>query len=80
MDINIRAVEKSGSELKNKLFRPDLNVGEPFGKPNCLMDMVGDVRGGCSNHKAGALYKAVCTLCEKEGVTAEYIGESGDSG
>ena len=31
-------------------------------------------------HRAGALYQAVCTLCEKDSVTAKYFGETGDSG
>ena len=83
LSMNIRVIEKSGTKLKNELFKPDLRAGEPCGIPNCIMDMVRDEEGGqrgCCHHKAGALYKAVCTLCEKEGTTAEYFGESGSSG
>ena len=34
--------------------------------------------GGCSHHRAGAVYQSVCTLCERENTTAEYFGETGD--
>ena len=79
--MNIRSIEKSGLSIRNELFQPDLKAGEPCGKPNCLMDMVvGEGGGGCCHHKAGAMYRAVCTLCEVQGVSAEYTGESGDSG
>ena len=67
--------------MKNELFKPDLTAGEPCGKPDCLMDMVRGVPGGGScHHRAGALYQAVCTLCEADSVKAEYFGETGDSG
>ena len=83
LSMNIRVIEKSGTKLKHELFKPDLRAWEPCGILICIMDMVRDEEGGqrgCCHHKAGALYKAVCTLCEKEGTTAEYFEESGSSG
>ena len=31
------------------------------------------------HHKAGAVYQAVCNLCERDGIKAEYTGETRDS-
>ena len=42
--------------------------------------MRGESGGRCSHHRAGAVYQAVCTLCEGENTLAEYFGETGDSG
>ena len=78
LNLNIR--ETGGISLKSELFHPDLTVGEPCGKPDCLMDMRGEAGGRCSHHRAGAVYHAVCTLCEVDGTSAEYFGETGDSG
>ena len=65
LKLNIRAVETGGISLKSELFQPDLTAGEPCGKPDCLMDAVrGETGGGCSHHRAGAVYQAVCTLFE----------------
>ena len=78
LKMHIKIIERGGTSLKNELTKPDLKADKLCGKPNCLMDM-GD-QPGCNHHKAGALYKAVCLLCEGQGVKAEYIGETGDSG
>ena len=44
------------------------------------MDLVDSESGTGCHHKAGAIYQATCVLCERLRLTAEYIGESGDSG
>ena len=81
LNLNIRAVETGGTKLKHELFKPDLTSGQPCGKPDCLFDPVGgQAVGGGSHHKAGAVYQAVCRLCEADNIKAEYIGETGDSG
>ena len=82
LNMSIRVVETGGISLKSELFKPELTAGDPCGKPDCLVDMVGrgaPGRGSC-HHRAGALYQAVCTLCETDSVKAEYFGETGDSG
>ena len=74
-------METGGISLKSELFQPDITAGEPCDKPDCLCDVVrGETGGGCSHHRAGAVYQAVCTLCERENTKAEYFGETGDSG
>ena len=56
LKLAIRAVETGGISLKRELFQPDLTVGEPCDKPDCLMDIVrGGTGGGCSHHRAGAV-------------------------
>ena len=52
--------------------------------PECLPCMTGGGRGGLHHHRAEALYRGVCNVCEEgvvgeEGKLAEYWGESGDS-
>ena len=74
-------MDTGGISLKYDLFQPDLTAGQPCGTPGCLLDFgQGGTSHGCCHHKSGAVYQAVCTLCESSGLAAEYIGGTGDSG
>ena len=72
--INIKIYETGGVSLKSQLVRTDLTECV---FPDCMLCESG--LRGASHSRRGAVYGAKCELCEKSGVLAEYIGETGDN-
>ena len=79
IDFNLRAVETGGLSIGKQLVKPDLKGGEPCGRPGCVLDRVSGGAGGPHNVPS-SLYRGVCKLCEAQGESAEYWGESGFPG
>ena len=77
--IKMKAIETGGLSLAKQLVRPDLKRGEPCGRPGCVLDRTSGGAGGPHNIPS-SLYRGGCRLCEAEGESAEYWGESGFSG
>ena len=77
--IKMRAIETGGLSLAKQLVKPDLKRGEPCGRPGCVLDLTSGGAGGPHNIPS-SLYKGECKLCEADGESAEYWGESGFSG
>ena len=61
------------------LVHPDLKRGEPCGRPGCVLDRTSGGAGGPHNVPS-SLYRGECKLCEAQGESAEYWGESGFPG
>ena len=79
INMNLRAIETGGISLSKMLVHPDLKRGEPCGRPGCVLDHTSGGAGGPHNVPS-TLYRGECNLCEAEGETGEYWGESGFSG
>ena len=76
---NLKAIETGGVSLAKMLVKPDLKRGEPCGRPGCVLDQTSGGTGGPHNVPS-SLYRGRCNLCEANGETGEYWGESGFSG
>ena len=79
INMNLRAVETGGASLGKMLVHPDLKRGEPCGRPGCVLDRTSGGAGGPHNVPS-SLYRGECKLCEAQGESAEYWGESGFPG
>ena len=79
INMKLRAIETGGLSLGKMLVHPDLKRGEPCGRPGCVLDRVSGGAGGPHNVPS-SLYRGVCKLCEAQGESAEYWGESGFPG
>ena len=75
--LKLRAVEKGGISLKRQLVKTDIGP-DKCGRPNCYLCQ-GDATGA-SHTRGSALYHGICLLCEKDGISAEYWGETSRSG
>ena len=75
LSVSVKVVETGGVSVKNKLVRMDL-TGCPY--EDCYLCESGS-RGG-SHTRSGIHYSGTCTLCERDGVTARYDGETGRNG
>ena len=76
---NLKAIETGGVSLSKMQVKPDLRRGEPCGRPGCILDLTSGGAGGPHNVPS-SLYRGGCNLCEANGETGEYWGESGFSG
>ena len=74
----MRVAERGGTSLKTKLVKSEVGRYSICGAPNCYLDIGGEVGG--HHHRAGALYQATCSIGDQAGISASYVGESGDSG
>ena len=79
INMNLRAIETGGISLSKMLVHPDLKRGEPCGRPGCVLDNTSGGAGGPHNVPS-TLYRGECNLCQAQGETGEYWGESGFSG
>ena len=79
INLNLKAIETGGVSLGKLLVHPDLKSGEPCGRPGCVLDCTSGGGGGPHNVPS-TLYRGECKLCEAQGETGEYWGESGFSG
>ena len=79
LGMSLKAIETGGVSLGKMLVHPDLKRGEPCGRPGCVLDLTCGGEGGPHNVPS-AVYRGECKLCEAQGETGEYWGESGFSG
>ena len=79
VNMKLRAIETGGVSLGKMLVHPDLKRGEPCGRPGCVLDRTSGGAGGPHNVPS-SLYRGECKLCEAQGESAEYWGESGFPG
>ena len=76
---NLRAIETGGLSIGKQMVRPDLKVGEPCGRPGCVLDLCSGGAGGPHNVPSN-VYRGACKLCGSIEISAEYWGESAFSG
>ena len=75
LDLTVKIIETGGQTLRSQLVRTDLS--------GCLMsdcNLCESGAGGGSHTRKGCVYSRTCKVCEKEGISAKYFGESGRSG
>ena len=77
MDLRMR--ESGGVSLGRRLVRADLRMGEPCGRPGCVLDKTSGGQGGPHN-KMSSLYHGVCNICGTCQIEAEYWGETSRTG
>ena len=67
-------VEKGGRNVKSLLQRSDVKPEKSCNDPSCVVCLTSS-RGQCRVENSG--YSITCLLCEENGVTATYQGETG---
>ena len=75
LSLTAKVIEKGGVSLKNNFVRMDL-TGCPY--DDCYLCETGIQ--GASHTRSGIHYSGTCTLCEKDGISARYDGETGRNG
>ena len=78
LNLQLRAVEKGGISLRKQLVKTDIGTSDNCNRPNCYLCQSGG--SGGSHTRSSALYHGVCLICEEDGISAEYWGETGRSG
>ena len=75
LDLSVKINETGGQSLRSQLVRTDLS--------GCLMsdcELCESGAGGGSHTRRGCVYSGTCKVCEEEGTSAKYFGESGRNG